>query len=434
MRFLEVINPQKTTVKKLSYTSYSFKLKVEINTRHKHLSVNMSNSKTKSVQSRKPIISNRKPITSYRKPITAKNIAFVQEEYENELKLREKSKIVLNGRVKPDKTSNDDSGEENDLEYEFLYSVSDEENDDHYSYEFDAYPVIPETLHSVGDEPDDFDDRFYKETELENNHIGNANSTSEIKVDSRKSITERVKSDSETSVNKPKGCLSKRPKSASLVQTEKETGSNRNEPASKEEMIKVAFKDTDSVVSKASSVRDKTHRYERRKSVSYDPDLEKASAYIHGGGKNFSRSNTSLTPMKYGMKHLQMNYTETNLETNQCVIFLDLLKNSHQKSQIRGEQIRNIERRLEAKRNNPHYSTSYYENKNIPDPFHRNAKKTARSVAQKKIERKEKIKQMTDEIHTGYVPTQLTMKIADRSEVEDIGIKCRYLRCQTPAS
>jgi hypothetical protein len=390
----------------------------------------MNNRKKQNVQYRKPNSLNRKPIT-------AKNIAIVQEQYERELKLREKSKIVLNGTVKIDKTSNDGFTDENDVEYEFLYSVSDEENGDHYSYEFDAYPAVSKHTSTVANEFDNFDDTFCSETNVESSLI-NENIQSECCPRGKK--VERVKSATEIIPKNKKGCLSRRPKSASLAKSTEQENAELCREKFKDEITKeVAFRDTDSVVSKSSSCRSrisapgKTRRYERRKSVSYDPDLEKASAYIHGGGKNFSRSNTSLTPVKYGMTHLQMNYTETNLETNQCVIFLDLLKNSHQKSQIRGEQIRNIERRLEAKRNNPHYSTSFYENKNIPDPFHRNAKKTARSVAQKKLERKEKIKQMTDEIHTGYVPTQLTMKIADRSEVEDIGNKCRYLRCQTPS-
>ncbi|XP_060573693.1 uncharacterized protein LOC132731518 [Ruditapes philippinarum] len=390
----------------------------------------MNNRKKQSVQCRKPNSLNRKPIT-------AKNIAIVQEQYERELKLREKSKIVLNGTVKIDKTSNDGFTDENDLEYEFLYSVSDEENGDHYSYEFDAYPAISKPTSTVANEFDNFDDTFCSETNVESSLI---NETIRSECCPRGKKVERVKSATKIIPKNKKGCLSRRPKSASLAKSTEQENAELCREKFKDEITKeVAFKDTDSVVSKSSSSRSrisapgKTRRYERRKSVSYDPDLEKASAYIHGGGKNFSRSNTSLTPVKYGMTHLQMNYTETNLETNQCVIFLDLLKNSHQKSQIRGEQIQNIERRLEAKRNNPLHSTSFYENKNIPDPFHRNAKKTARSVAQKKLERKEKIKQMTDEIHTGYVPTQLTMKIADRSEVEDIGNKCRYLRCQTPS-
>jgi len=171
----------------------------------------------------------------------------------------------------------------------------------------------------------------------------------------------------------------------------------------------------------------------RRKSVCYDPTVEKATAALHGGGKNFSCANTTLMPVKYGIRYLQTNYTETNLETNQSLLFFDLLKTSHAKSQIRNSHIRSIERRLEWKRKNPFYSTSYYENKKIPDPFRRNTKKTARTAAQKKIERKEKIKQISDELQTGYVPTQLTMKIADRKEVVNIGSNCRYLRSRIPS-
>ncbi|XP_053390277.1 uncharacterized protein LOC128553184 [Mercenaria mercenaria] len=375
---------------------------------------------------------------SHRHTITAKNIALIQEQYEKETKLREKSKTVLNGIIKPEQPENGDFISETDLEYEFLYSVSDDENGDHYSYQFDAYPAVPRSLTPVA--PVDYD-ADYEACDHKAAFHGDRTDNGNRNKNNLK--TARVKSATVVGSRKQKGCLSVRPTSASQTD-EKKTGTTTNglmRCQSNDEITKeVAFRDVDSVVSKSSSCRskvsaeNKTRSFERRKSITYDPDLEKASAYIHGGGKNFSRSNTSLSPVKYGMTHLQMNYTETNLETNQSVIFLDLLKNSHQRSQIRGEQIQNIERRLEAKRHNPHYSTSFYENKNIPDPFHRNAKKTARSVAQKQIERKEKIKQMTDEIHTGYVPTQLTMKIADRDEVEDIGNKCRYLRCHTPSS
>ena len=172
----------------------------------------------------------------------------------------------------------------------------------------------------------------------------------------------------------------------------------------------------------------------RRKSASanFDPELEKASVYIHGGDKNFSRANTSIIPVKYGLKFLQMNYSENNLEHNQSIIFVDLLKNSCNKSHMRCAEIRNVEKRLEMRRRNPLYSTTFYEHKNIRDPYRLETKKVARTVAQKKKERKEKIKKKSDEICTGYVPTCLTMKIAGRQEVEHIGRNCRYLRCNPP--
>ena len=172
----------------------------------------------------------------------------------------------------------------------------------------------------------------------------------------------------------------------------------------------------------------------RRKSTSanFDPELEKASVYIHGGEKHFSRANTSLMPLKYGLKHLQMNYSENNLEHNKSLIFKDLLKNSCNKSQLRCVEIRNVEKRLERRRRNPLYSTTFYEHKNIVDPYRVQVKKVARTVAQKKKERKEKIKKKSDEISTGYVPTCLTIRIADRQEVEHIGLNCRYLRCSPP--
>lgn len=167
-------------------------------------------------------------------------------------------------------------------------------------------------------------------------------------------------------------------------------------------------------------------------SATFDPELEKASTYIHGGNKQFSRANTSITPAKYGLKHLQMNYSENTLEHNQSVIFMHLLKDSCNKSQIQCAEIRNVERRLELRRTNPLYSTTFYEQKKIVDPYRVQIKKVARTVAQKKKERKEKIKKMTDEMMGDFVPTCLTMKIADQNEVEDIGRNCRYLRCNPP--
>ena len=185
-----------------------------------------------------------------------------------------------------------------------------------------------------------------------------------------------------------------------------------------------------SAVSRASEYS--TTSRSRCPSATFDPELEKASTYIHGKNKQFSRANTSITPVKYGLKHLQMNYSENNLEHNQSVIFLDLLKNSCLKSQVRCAEIRNVERRLEMRRKNPLVSTTYYEHKNIVDPYRVQTKKIARTVAQKKKERKEKIKKLSDEISGGLVPTCLTMKIADQREVENIGRNCRYLRCDPP--
>lgn len=366
----------------------------------------------------------------HRQPITAKNVRQVQERFEKELQVHEKSRTVINGIVK----SNDDQEEDTDsrsdtcLEYEFLYSVSDEEHGDNYSYEFDAYPVTCNNNRSDDDVK----------------HEIRPISTSEIGLESEngRPINRRTQSSKHRLSQKHSADVPERPKSESTVrdgrkistvsfQNNNAIHSDESKERSQNRKISTTSKASSCNTTKTGSSKDKED-YQRRKSVAYDPALEKACVFIHGGGKNFSRANTSLTPVKYGMRHLQMNYTETNLETNQTVIFLDLLKNSHQKNYIRRQQIRSIERRLEARRNNPLYSTSYYEHKHLTDPFQRNIKKTARSAAQKKIERDEKIKKMTDEIQTGYVPTQLTMKIADQKEVEEIGRSCRYLRNHRP--
>ena len=183
-----------------------------------------------------------------------------------------------------------------------------------------------------------------------------------------------------------------------------------------------------STVSKVSEISYTSRQ--RCPSVTYDPELEKATKYIHGTNKQFSRANTSITPLNHGLKYLQMNYSENNIENNQSLIFLDLLKSSCSKSYIRNAEIKNIERRLELKRINPLYSTTFYEHKHLVDPYRVKVKKVARTVAQKKKERKEKIKKMTDEAMGTLTPTCLTMKMADQKEVDDIGRNCRYLRCK----
>ncbi|KAL4237367.1 hypothetical protein ACF0H5_002085 [Mactra antiquata] len=354
----------------------------------------------------------RKQGVCYRQPINAKNIAAVQKRFEEDMKVREKAKTVFNGTIKAEESSTTESDTNTELEYKFLYSLSDNENGDIYSYEFDTFPVHKYSLQ--------------EKTEAVSGITGGEKRARSAVASSRKANMDTMQVRPYSASHCQMTAKSK--VSISTVSSSNKGSEKRTTFLPVDELGGI-YKRQESAVSKVSSKRSEVRDLSRKKkSVTYDPALDKASAFIHGGDKNFSRANTTLTPMKYGMKHLQMSYTETNLETNQSVIFLDLLKTSYQRSQIRNAYIEHIERRLATKRNNPLYSTSYYDNKNIQDPFYRNSKKTARSAAQKKIERKKKIKQMTDEIHTGYVPTRLTMKIADHEEVEDIGKKCRYLR------
>ncbi|KAK3608608.1 hypothetical protein CHS0354_042605 [Potamilus streckersoni] len=168
----------------------------------------------------------------------------------------------------------------------------------------------------------------------------------------------------------------------------------------------------------------------RGSSNTYNPDAEKAAAFLHCRGKNFSRTNTSLTPVRYAMKNLQISYSETNTDKNHGVIFFDLLKSAQKKDAIRGTSIRSLERRLKLQRINPERSTSFYENKNLHDPYRTIDKKPSRTSLQKKKDRKEKIKKTTEKIHKGYVPAFKTLKMASRKEVEDIGRYCRYLRME----
>lgn len=341
-----------------------------------------------------------------------------------ELCVIDRPMTVLNGRIRRERS---DSTSVSDIEYEFHYSASDAGKNDYYEYTFDTYPVAD--LRSPDCDLENEKEILDTFPEANNNLVTKNNvkqvtKTAPIQQTHKTKTTATQRStvtlaspavDWTEVIDRPTSVYKKHPVSRHTF-THLQGGENNVRKASN--------------ISRPSTVHsgNRSLKNEKRKSVSYDPVLEKASAFIHGGGKNFSRANTTLYPVRYGLKHLQTNYTETNLESNPNLIFLDLLKSSKQAFAIRHSRIQSIERRLESKRNNPLYSTTFYEHKNIPDPFHRDMKKTIRSAAQKKLERKKKIKHLTDKLHTGYVPTHVTMTEIDKEQVEAIGQHCRYLR------
>lgn len=350
---------------------------------------------------------------------------------------------VINGRVK---SEDSDSESLSDIEYQFHYSVSEIEKSDHYVYTFDTFPVSfegeteKEHSHNVEFLQEHFSDQNSlsiknAEDSIHVTGVGNINAiqTLSLRTPSVK------KSGNGQSVLKralPASARADKLGNSHVVMLEKQTPVPKDTNTTQTECDQPGIRKV-STISRPSttvSIRNSLNLGGKRQSLCYDPVLEKSSAFIHGGGKNFSRASTSLLPIRHGLKHVQMNYTETNLENNQRIIFKDLLKSSKKTSDIRLSQIRSIERRLETRRNNPLYSTSFYEHKNIPDPYRRNEKKTARAAAQKKIERKKKIKQISDELQTGYVPTHVTMKLAEREEVVAIGKNCRYLRKMSTTS
>lgn len=167
--------------------------------------------------------------------------------------------------------------------------------------------------------------------------------------------------------------------------------------------------------------------YRLRRMKSFDPTLEKSQTYLHGQNKNFSRANTYLTPARPGLQKLQINYTQTNTENNHLVIFADLIKTSHKRSVLTEEAIKNLERRLRIRRNDPNRATSYYVNKGVKDPIRSKQNKTVRTVAEKDQERKDRIAQATEELKLGYIPTARTIKPVSVEEMKLIR-QCSYLR------
>ena len=361
--------------------------------------------------------------TGTRANVSNDHIDKIQEQFHQDLCVKDKHTTVLNGRVKLDESASVDAS---DIQYEFHYSTSDFEKNDSYEYTFDTYPVqdIVQKDVTAQHSEEEFDpslDTSVSEGIIQVRVIPKYTSYNSQRIPYDHGIQTDTKQKFEDSRGRGNTVLPRR-KSASKRRSVTSHGYVRSS-----EVLEI-FRKTSSLVRPSTVHGEKYTSTNNRRSVSYDPALEKASAFIHGGGKNFSRANTSLNHVKNGLKHLQMNYTETNLESNQSIIFLDLIKSSKQTMQIRHSRIQAIERRLETRRNNPLYSTTYFEHKSLPDPFLRHVKTTARSSAQKKLERKEKIKSVSDKINTGYVPTHLTMATLDREDVEAIGKQCRYLR------
>lgn len=167
--------------------------------------------------------------------------------------------------------------------------------------------------------------------------------------------------------------------------------------------------------------------YRLRRMKSFDPTLEKSQTYLHGQNKNFSRANTYLTPARPGLQKLQINYTQTNTENNHLVIFADLIRTSHKRCILTEEAIKNLERRLRIRRNDPNRATSYYVNKGIKDPVRNKKSKNVRTVAEKDQERRDRIARTTEELHMGYVPTAKTIKPVTVEEMKLIR-QCSYLR------
>ncbi|XP_067681412.1 uncharacterized protein [Haliotis asinina] len=164
---------------------------------------------------------------------------------------------------------------------------------------------------------------------------------------------------------------------------------------------------------------------EKRKSC-YDPAFEKSKTFLHKKNDMFSKTNQYLTPARPGLRNLQLHYTGINTTYNDRVIFADLLQSSHKKNAIVGEEVYNLERRLYTKRADPSKCTTFWDREDVVSPPART--KTARTVAQKKKERREKIQVKNEKIKFGYVPRANSLTIPSEEDMEELRYNCRYLR------
>lgn len=176
------------------------------------------------------------------------------------------------------------------------------------------------------------------------------------------------------------------------------------------------------------SYRKRLQMITKLSSTKYDSRLERSKSFLHGQSKVFSKASQYLTPVKPGLRKLQVCYSKTNMELNSGKIFGDLVKNAHKQNIVICESVQSIEKRLLRKRTNPEKKTSYFKNMNKPDPFRIVAKsKKAQTVAEKKKERKERITETTEEIKLGFKRTAKTVKPLTFQEVDKLK-RCRYLR------
>ncbi|XP_046551191.1 uncharacterized protein LOC124260909 [Haliotis rubra] len=164
---------------------------------------------------------------------------------------------------------------------------------------------------------------------------------------------------------------------------------------------------------------------EKKKSC-YDPAFEKSKTFLHKRNDMFSKTNQYLTPARPGLRNLQLHYTGINTTYNDRVIFADLLQSAHKKNAIVGEEVYSLERRLYTKRADPSKCTTFWDRGDVVSPPART--RTARTVAQRKKERREKIQVKNEKIKFGYVPRANSLTIPSEEDMEELRYNCRYLR------
>ncbi|XP_071078886.1 uncharacterized protein [Haliotis cracherodii] len=163
-----------------------------------------------------------------------------------------------------------------------------------------------------------------------------------------------------------------------------------------------------------------------RKKSYYDPAFEKSKTFLHKKNDMFSKTNQYLTPARPGLRNLQLHYTGINTTYNDRVIFADLLQSAHKKNAIVGDEVYSLERRLYTKRADPAKSTTFWDRGDVVSPPAR--KGTARTVAQRKKERRQKIQVKNEKIKLGYVPRAKSLTIPSVEDMEELRFNCRYLR------
>ncbi|XP_076442620.1 uncharacterized protein LOC143281316 [Babylonia areolata] len=207
-----------------------------------------------------------------------------------------------------------------------------------------------------------------------------------------------------------------------------------------------------------------------RQASQYDPKVEKSERYNHPRENAFNKTCQWLSPVRRGLRTLQVQYTQTNTTHNDGLIFAHLLRAAHVKNAAVEEAVYNTERRLYTRRHGdaPH-ATTFFDVQ--PDHRHPSAAYTAsttsgteagreqkhtsrhgssaarsssstaaggvggggskpgyRTVAKKKKERRERIHKKNEELEMGYTPRMQSLPQLGPEDIEAIRAQCRHLR------
>ncbi|KAK7103419.1 dentin sialophosphoprotein-like [Littorina saxatilis] len=169
-----------------------------------------------------------------------------------------------------------------------------------------------------------------------------------------------------------------------------------------------------------------------RQPSQYDPQYEKTELYNHQRENMFNKASQYLSPVRGGLRHLQVHYSKTNISHNDSIIFAHLLRAAHVKNAAVEDGVYSLERRLYNRRHTqtPHATTFF----DTPDVI-RAARKDRDALskvlspdAKKKKERRERITKKNKELKLGYTPRALSLKDLGPEDIEALREQCRYLR------